>query len=311
MKILITGSEGFVGQHAVSLLKQTHQLIGISRQEKLENATNVEYVNLDILNIDELIGILTKHKPDAILHLAGIAKTWNNDPFEVYKINLFGTINIYQAILSIQKTSEYNPKIIFIGSGESYGLTSDPNNITEEMLLGPINEYGASKASADRASFQYAKSHGLNITILRPFPHIGPGQKPGFFVPDMASQIVELEKSPDKSDILVGNLQTTRDFCDVRDVVQAYKLALETNLPSGEVYNISSGVGVRVADVLNELLALSTKKVSIKQDQSKIRPVDLPVFVGNNSKFTNATGWKKTYDLKQSLQDVLDYWRRL
>lgn len=311
MKILITGSEGFVGQHAVNLLKVDHQIFGISRQEKLRNEQNVEYIIADILNPDTVTKILAKYQPDVILHLAGIAKTWNNDPFEVFKINLFGTINIYEAILAVQKQSSYNPKVIFISSGEAYGLTNDPSNIIEEMLLNPINEYGSSKAAADRASFQYAKSHHLNIIILRPFPHIGPGQRNGFFVPDMASQIVELEKNPEKLELLVGNLSATRDFCDVRDVVQAYKLALETDLPSGEVYNICSGVGVKISDVLNQLLTLSTKKVNIVPDQSKMRPVDLPIFVGDNTKFISATGWKRRYSLDESLKDVLDYWRRL
>lgn len=308
-KIFITGAEGFVGQHAVNILKKDYSIVGLSRSTPLESEENVEYIIGDILDPNAIEKILAQHNPDVILHLAGIAKTWNNDLKEVFNINLFGTLNIYQAIINIKEKKDYNPKIIFVSSAEVYGKTQDTKSITEEMLLFPISEYGSSKASADRASFQFSQTHGLNIVILRPFPHIGPGQKGGFFVPDMASQIIEIENDPQKHELMVGNLQSVRDYLDVRDVIQAYKLAIETNLPKGEVFNICSGNGVKVEDLLKKLLSLTNKKIAVVQDPSKLRAVDLPVFVGNNHKFAEATGWKPEYSLDQSLEDVMNYWR--
>lgn len=310
-KVFVTGSEGFVGQHLVAQLKNKYSIIGLSRNTQLEPEKDVEYVLGDILNQENMFHLLEKYQPEIIVHLAGVAKTWNNDPKEVFEINLFGTINLYEAVLQLKKTSNYDPKIVFISSAEVYGKTTDTKNITEKMLLYPINEYGSSKSAADRASFQYTQTHNLNIVILRPFPHIGPGQKTGFFVPDMASQIIEVEKDPQQNKLMVGNLQAVKDYLDVRDVVQAYQLAIETHLPTGEVFNISSGKGVKIEDILNKLLSLTNKQIDVVEDKTRIRAVDLTFFIGNNQKFTQATGWKPTFSLDQSLRDVMDYWRNL
>lgn len=311
LKILITGSEGFVGQHAVNLLKNDNYIIGLSRNTELKNEKNIEYVLGDILNKQTVLDLLDKYQPDVILHLAGIAKTWNNDPKEVFDINLYGTLNIYEAVTILKKEKGLNPKIIFISSAECYGKTQNPQSITEDNLLNPINDYGVSKTAADRLSYEYSQTKGLNVVILRPFPHIGPGQKQGFFVPDIVSQIVELENNPKNNELLVGNLQSVRDYLDVRDVVKAYKQAIETDLEPGEIFNICSGVGIKIEDLLQKILSLTKKEIIIKQDASKLRSVDLPIFVGNNQKFVSKTGWKIEFPLDQTIQDVLEYWRNL
>lgn len=305
-KILITGSEGFVGQHLIEVLKDTYLCIGLYRTIPPPQKEGVEYVQGDILDAEQISAILKKYSPDYIVHLAGIAKTWGNDAKEVFNINFFGTLNIYTEVLKLK--SKFNPKIIFISSAEVYGKTTRPENISEDDLLMPINVYGVSKLAADRLSFQYAKSNNLNIVILRPFPHIGPGQGLGFFVPDMTSQLVELEKGSENT-LLVGNLDATRDYTDVRDVVEAYKRALETDLPSGEVYNICSGNGIKIKDLLDKLLSLTNKKINLKEDPQRLRSVDLPVFVGSNKKFKDATGWNPKIPIDQTLKDVIDYWR--
>lgn len=303
-KVLITGSEGFVGQHLVKVLNKDFQVIGLYRTTPPPTLDRVEYVQGDILDSTAIFEILEKYQPEVIIHLAGIAKTWGNDAKEVFDINFFGTLNIYTEVLK----SKINPKIIFISSAEVYGKTENPENVSEDDLLMPINVYGVSKLAADRLSFQYAKSNGLNIIILRPFPHIGPGQGLGFFVPDIASQLVELEKT-DQNTLLVGNLEAIRDYTDVRDVVEAYKLALEIDLPSGEVYNICSSNGLKIKDLLDKLLALTNKKITLKEDPARLRPVDLPIFVGSNKKFEDATGWNPKIPIDQTLKDVIDYWR--
>lgn len=309
-KVLITGSEGFVGQHLVSILKDDYQIIGLSRNTQLVSGGNIRYEIGDLLDVEFINSLIEKYLPDVIIHLAGIAKSWGNDPKQVFDINLFGTLNIYEAILKL-KSDSFNPKIIFISSAEVYGNTKDPSRIKEDDILNPINSYGTSKLAADRLSYQYSKAHNLNITVLRPFPHIGPGQQKGFFVPDMASQIVEIENNPNKNEILVGNLSGIRDYLDVRDVVKAYKLAIETDLPNSESYNICSGTPIKIADILEKLTKLTNEKINIKEDAERLRPIEISVFVGNNEKFTSATGWKPTYSLDQSLQDIMNYWRNV
>lgn len=308
-KILITGSEGFVGQHLVNLLKKNYSVIGLSRNTTLSPQENLQYIIGDILDKDKLYEILKTHLPDAIIHLAGIAKTWGNDPQEVFNINLFGTLNIYETIVKLKQEREFDPKILFISSAEVYGKTINPQAIDETAPLMPTNSYGTSKLAADRLSYQYSQTDNLKIVILRPFPHIGPGQQKGFFVPDMASQIVELEKDPQKNELLTGSLSSVRDYLDVRDVVQAYQAVLEKNFAPGEVFNICSGRGVAIKEILDKLLLLSKKPLKGRQDTKLLRTVDLPVFVGNNKKFIQATGWREKYTLDQTLADVIDYWR--
>lgn len=310
-KIFITGAEGFVGQHIINLLKPNYFIIGLSRNTTIPSENNVDYVLGDILDTHKIQDLLEKYQPDVILHLAGIAKTWNNDPKDVFNINLFGTLNIYEAILKVKQEHNFDPKIIFISSAEAYGQTSDSKNIDENSLLCPINQYGSSKTAADRLSYQYSQSEHLKITILRPFPHIGPGQRQGFFVPDMASQIVDIEKDPQKHELLVGNLQAVRDYLDVRDVAEAYKLVIENDFAPGEVFNICSGIGVKIEDLLNQLLSLTSKEIYTKEDPARLRSIDLPTFVGNNKKFTKKTGWKPQYTLDQTLQDIMEFWRSL
>lgn len=311
MKILITGSEGFVGQHIISLLaKNNYDIIGLSKETKLETTNQVRYIIGDILDSDKMFAILKNFTPDVILHLAGIAKTWDNDPRLVFDINLYGTLNIYQSILKLKDSQGYNPKIIYVSSAEVYGNTTDTSQITEEFPLNPINEYASSKLAADRLSYQYTQSHKLNIVILRPFPHIGPGQKTGFFVPDVVSQIVEIENTPSKDTLFVGNLTTIRDYLDVRDVVEAYRLVIEKDFTPGEVFNICSGSGIKIADLLNLILKLTTKQIVLAKNPDLIRPVDLPTYVGSNQKLVAATGWKPQYSLENTLKDIIKYWRR-
>lgn len=309
MKIFITGSEGFVGQHAVKLLQQDNNIIGLSRELKLKPEHNTEYFVGDILNKSFIYNFLKEHKPEVILHLAGIAKTWSNDPKEVFDINLYGTLVIYEAVVKLKSEGDYNPKIVYISSADVYGKTDNPNAVAEDSHLNPINTYGVSKAAADRLSYQYSQTYNLNIVILRPFPHIGPGQGLGFFVSDVASQIAKIENDSTRDVLEIGNLESIRDYLDVRDVVQAYKNIIDLNYQPGDVFNICSGKGIKMKDILNQLLELSNKKIVVKQNPAKLRVIDLPVFIGDNQKIKAATKWEPVYSLKQSLQDILEFWR--
>jgi GDP-4-dehydro-6-deoxy-D-mannose reductase len=257
-----------------------------------------------------LTDIVQKEKPDVIFHLAAKSLAWERDVGEVFKINMLGTINLYESILDVRKGSDYNPKIFFISSSEVYGNTTDPKNITETSPLFPARFYSASKTASDRLSYSYSQSEKLNILILRPFTHTGPGQQKGFVVPDFASQIAELEKDPVKNELLVGNLEPVRDYLDVRDVVAGYKSIIDKNWIPGDSYNICSGKGIKIKEILEILLRLANKKLIVREDPSKLRSSDTPVYVGNNQKFIKLTGWKPKITMEQTLKDSLDFWRK-
>lgn len=307
-KILISGANGFVGQHLIDTLKNDYQITGLIHESNLTNSDNITYKSGNILDRGFLEDILN-YKPDYIIHLAAIAPTWSTDPENIFKVNLLGTLNLYQAVTNLKKQSGFNPKIIYVSSAEVYGKTINPENITEENPFFPANCYGTSKAAADRLSYQMSQSDKLNIVIIRPFNHTGPGQLKGFFVPDMASQIVEIENNPDKSELMVGNLNSVRDFLDVRDVVEGYKKVLETDTPAGEAYNLSSGTGIKMEDILNKLLSFAKKEIKIIPDPKRLRASEVPITVGNNTKFRNHFSWQPKIPIDQTLQDTLNYWR--
>lgn len=310
-KILITGSEGFVGGHLINILKKEYFLIGLSRQEDLKSEKNVIFEKGDIIDSKRMEEILEKYIPDTIIHLAALAKTWGNTLEEVFKVNFFGTLNIFERILEIKKKSNFNPKILYVSSADVYGKTKNPEKIGEDAPFFPINSYGVSKVAADRLSYQYSQSENLNVVIARPFNHSGPGQRLGFFVPDMASQIVQAEKEEGKKEIYVGNLEAVKDFLDVRDVVEAYRALIETDIRSGEAFNICTGVGVKFSSILDKLLKLAKKRMIVKTDSSRMRKSEIPILIGNNEKIINKTSWKPKYSLDQTLLDTLEYWRHI
>lgn len=309
-KLLLTGANGFVGQHLIEALKDIYQIIGIVHNSNLQSSQNISYESGNILDRGFLEDIIKKYQPDSIIHLAAIAPTWSSDPENVFKINLIGTLNLYLAIENQKKQSGIDPKIIYISSAEVYGKTSTPEKISEEAPFFPLSYYGSSKVAADRLSFQMSKSAKLKITIVRPFNHTGPGQLKGFFVPDIASQIVEIEQDETKNELMVGNLESIRDISDVRDIVEGYKLILETEVTPGEALNLCSGTGIKMKDILDKLLKMAKKGIKIVEDPKRMRPSEAPVTVGDNSKFKVLTGWEPKIPIDQTLQDTLEYWRQ-
>ncbi len=286
-----------------------YQIIGIVHNSNLENSENVRYENGNILDRGFLEDLIKKHQPDSIVHLAAVAPTWSQDPENIFKINLIGTLNLYLAVEDQKKSSGIDPKIIYVSSAEAYGKTTNPEKISEENPFFPANYYGTSKVAGDRLSFQMSLSSKLKITIVRPFNHTGPGQLKGFFVPDMASQIVSIEKGESKNELLVGNLDSVRDISDVRDIVEGYKKILEIDCEPGEAFNLCSGKGTKMQDILDKLLSKAKVEIKVVEDLKRIRPSEVPITVGDNSKFKKLTGWEAKIPLDQTLEDTLNYWR--
>jgi len=301
MRALITGVSGFVGPYLTQLLVSKNiKVFGIARsnfsfQEKMV------YYKVDLLDKNTTKKAVTEINPDYIFHLAGISsvkQSWD-DPELTYKINVGGTDNL---ISSIPKAS--CTKILFVSTAEVYGIPKEVP-ITEKHKVNPQNPYGKSKLEAEKI----VEESGFDYIISRSFQHIGPRQRLGFVCPDFAKQIIDIEKGKQKPIMYVGNLEAKRDFTDVRDVVQAYYLAM-TKGTYGEIYNICSGKSYLIKDILNSFLAISKIKIEVKQDPEKMRPIKIPVQVGDNSKFVKQTGWQPKISIKESLKDIMDYWRK-
>lgn len=307
-KVLITGSEGFVGQHLWKELESNgYEVYGTSLHAPETGLPKNVFV-CDIESQGQLSSVITKAMAEVIVHLAGQPKPGLsfNIPQKTFIVNTIGTINLLEAVRGIEN---YKPKMLVIGTSEEHGIVSPQDlPITENTPLNPINPYAISKVANWFLAKEYVRSFNFDVVYATPFTHTGPGQNPGFLAPDIASQIVEIEKGNKEPVIMTGDLSSKRDLSDVRDVVRAYRLLLEKGV-AGERYIISSGESHPVQEVVDKLISLSTKKIERKLDPSRSRPTDIPDLTGSHTKLTQATGWEPEIPLDKTLQDLLDWYR--
>lgn len=322
MKVLITGITGFAGSHLADYILANFpeaEIFGIKRwRSKTENiehlADKVKYYECDIKDAHNVYEVIDDIKPDKIFHLAAqsyVPASWEA-PVETLVLNITGQCNILEAVHKIKsRDKDYDPVILIAGSSEEYGLVHpDEVPIKETNPLRPLSPYGVSKVCQDLLGFQYWHSYKIRVIRSRAFNHSGPRRGEVFVDSNFAQQIAKIEKGKQEPVIKVGNLEAKRDFTDVRDMVVAYWLATEKCQP-GEAYNICSGQTYSIQEVLDKLISLSTtKEIKVEQDPSRMRPSDVMILSGDNSKFRQATGWEPKIDyLNQTLEDMLNYWR--
>ena len=316
MRVLITGITGFAGSHLAEFLIANHpdvKVFGIVRwRSRMENILpirdNIELCEADLKDMVSLQSCLAHVRPDRIFHLAAqsfVPTSWKC-PGETFAINATGQINLFESLLSLKQS----PLVQVAGSSEEYGrVFPDEIPMKETNPLRPLSPYAVSKVAQDLLGYQYFQSYGLPVVRTRGFNHTGPRRGEVFVTSSLAKQIAAIEKGVKEPVIQVGNLDAKRDFSDVRDIVEAYWLSLEKGEP-GEVYNIGSGVSRPIREVLDILLSLSKVNVRVEVDPQRLRPSDVPILLADSSKFVARTGWKPRFPFRQTLSDLLDYWRR-
>ncbi|MEO6077412.1 MAG: GDP-mannose 4,6-dehydratase [Candidatus Andersenbacteria bacterium] len=304
--VAITGAGGFVGKYLIEELQQhssNTSIIGVDTKLDTMPETIERHV-ADITKPESYISILQYAQPDWIIHLAAVSSVgFAIEHPEITKlVNIDGTRMLLEAV----RAHTPNTKVLIISSSDIYGHVDATPTIEKPLAAcSPTNPYAQSKLEIEKLVEQDFNDICIRV---RPFPHIGPMQKTGFVTADFASQIARIEKREQEPVMQVGNLTAVRDFTDVRDVVRAYRLLMESGV-LGEVYNIASGVGTTIQTILDQLLAMSEVEIRVEQDQARMRPSDNPVIIGNSDKVTNVTGWKSEIRLEKSLQDILNYWR--
>ncbi len=309
MKALIIGAAGFVGSYLIQHLKNdlNWNVVATKLPQETISIDNITVCDLDIMNKDSILELLQSTKPEMIIHLAAqssVGVSWKN-PSLTIDINIKGSVNVLDAIREL----DYKPRILLIGSGEEYGrILPTETPIQEDTLLRPGNIYAATKACQNMIGKIYADAYQMDIVSVRAFNHIGPNQAPLFVVADFCKQVAEIEAGQKKPIINVGNLSAKRDFTDVRDVVRAYGLLLQHG-ESGETYNVGSGHAIAIQEILDTILKQSTTSIEVKVDSAKLRPVDVPIIEADTSKLHACTGWKPEIALKETITDVLEYWR--
>jgi GDP-4-dehydro-6-deoxy-D-mannose reductase len=314
VRALVTGISGFVGGHLVEHLAEAGDLVvGVSASgrwpaEPADLGRIARIERFDLIDSEEtaLVELLRRKQPEVIYHLAAQSNPQQSvsDPRGTWAINLGGSLNLLEAV----KASGLKPRVLLVSSGTCYG---DPAPefipVREDCPMRPNNPYAASKAAADLLGIQHHLAHATDVVIVRPFNHAGPRQSARYVLAALAAQVVAVE-SGQKEAVEVGNLDVVRDFTDVRDVVRGYRL-LATHGKPGEIYNLGSGRGTKIADALEHLRSLAKQPVTVRVDPARVRPVDLPLLIADAGKLRAATGWEPRFPIEQTLADMLEFCR--
>ncbi|MCL6581180.1 MAG: GDP-mannose 4,6-dehydratase [Firmicutes bacterium] len=316
MRVLITGVTGFAGSHLaeLALAQPGVEVYGTYRnRSRLENVTHlldrIHLVECDLRDPFAVQSAIAEVRPDRVFHLAAqsfVPTSWTA-PEETIATNVLGQLNLFEALRRLRPEA----RVQIACSSEEYGLVH-PHEvpITEDNPLRPLSPYGVSKVAQDLLGYQYHASWGLWCVRTRAFNHTGPRRGEVFATSSFAKQVALIEAGRQPPVLRCGNLEAKRDFTDVRDMVRAYWLALERCEP-GEVYVIASGRTQTMREVLDLLLGLTPVDIRVEVDPERLRPSDVPILLGDPSKFKAATGWAPTIPFERTMADLLDWWRSI
>lgn len=305
--ILITGANGFASSHLVPLLKKKGygNIFGLSIEKDSSIIEPKAYRQCDILDYELLKKTIAETEPEIIFHFAAILRNTPKIPVKTMEVNFNGTLNLLEAIREVG----IEPIVHVSGSSLQYGNVKETElPVKEDTPFNPYTPYGSSKAAAELLAIQYHKLYGLNVIITRAFNHVGPGmQGKALVCSEWSKRIAEIEKGKEK-ELMVGNLEIERDFLDIRDIVNAYLVAVE-KCGFGTPYNVCSGKPTKLETILVELKSMARTEIKAKSDGKKLNGIEPLKLYGDNSKFKKKTGWKQKIPLKQSLEDTLNFWR--
>lgn len=313
-RFLITGFSGFVARHFCDMLERKAkpgiEVMGIdlaypAYDLKAYKNIAVGFENVDLLDKDRLVKVCAKFKPDYVLHLASfssVAYSWSF-PEQSFVNNT----NIFMNLASALRETDCECRILSVGSSEEYGIIKEEElPISEDHALNPKSPYAAARVSQELLSKVYNEGFGQQIVMTRSFNHIGPWQDTRFAVPSFVHKMLSMKNNGRKDTILkTGNINVIRDFVDVRDVCEAYYLLLLKGR-TGDIYNICSGVGTRLSDMIKMLADEIGIEVTTVTDPKLLRAGDNPVIVGSNSKICDEIGWKPRYTIRQTLRDIIE-----
>ena len=304
MRALITGSEGFAGKYLRAELENSGYTV-----KGADLAGGPETVGIDLTDsaaVEQMIGDV---QPDVIFHLAAMAdvgRSWR-EPQKTMQVNIISALNLMDAV---RKTRPEGTRMLMVGSSDQYGnLGSRGDGVKESSGMRPGSPYAVSKRAQEDLAELYSESYGLWICMTRSFNHGGAGQRPGFMIADFARGIARIERG-EQNCLMVGNLDSKRDFTHVRDVVRAYRLITEKGRP-GEIYNVGSGRAWSGREILDRLISMAKVKPEVKQDPARMRPSDTPVIRCDPGKLEKDTGWRPLLLIDDILRDTLDYYRGL
>lgn len=294
-KVLVTGGRGFVGGHLLAAIAQG----GFGPLCE----TLVLPAGLDLRDDNALTAFIDEHRPDAIIHLAAqsFVPRAIAEPRETYEINVIGTLNLIQAL----EAARFAGRFLFVSSGDIYGRVEESTlPVNASTCPQPGNPYASSKLAAEELCLQWSRRTGAQVLIARPFNHVGPGQSDRFVVSSLAHQVMAIKEGRQPAVIEVGDIEATRDFSDVRDVVTAYAAILAHGKDQVR-YIVASGVERSVAAMLQRMLELAGVSADIRVDPARLRTSEQRRMVADPSATTQDTGWRPLIEMDQTLADIL------
>jgi GDP-4-dehydro-6-deoxy-D-mannose reductase len=313
VRLLVTGAGGFVGGHLIDLVRRESPETGLHGVVQPHGSlawTSSKGARIHEADLDDpasAAAVIEEVRPDAVVHLAGqssVQQSWL-DPGGTLRTNVLGIVHLLDAA----RRAALRPAVLVVGSAEEYGpVSASELPIREDAPLRPASPYAVSKLAQGALALLYGPAGGMRVVLTRTFHHTGPGRGEAFAESSFARQIAEIESGLRPAVIEVGNLDAVRDFSDVRDVVRAYLMLLEKGEP-GQAYNVCSGRGLSIREILDLLLASSSARVEVRLDRERLRPADVPAQVGDPSRLRAATGWQPRFTLAETLRDLLADWR--
>lgn len=338
MRTIVTGACGFVGRHLVrELVANGYEVLatdrypepppciigevetggeGGIRRVEIDGASSplllpegILYRGCNLLDAQAVTALVGEWHPQAIVHLAAQSSAGASfsDPRGTLETNIFCTLNLLEATRSCEGMDR-PVRFLSVCSSEEYGRRSLAEMpLGEDSPIEPASPYAVSKAAQGMLSLQYGLTYEIEVIVTRSFGHTGPGQTDRFVLPAFAKQCATIKAGVAPPVVKVGNLDVIRDFLDIRDVVCAYRALLECG-SSGAVYNVCSGDGLSLGDALDSLIRMSGAGIEIVKDPERLRPVDVPVMIGDNTKLRHDTDWEATVTRERMLEDLLEYW---
>jgi len=316
-RLLITGISGFVGGHLVSYLADHNngfEIHGISRSKPAWDFVSPapglldghHFHQADLLDIPSIRSLLEEVAPEYIIHMAAqssVAESWKTPVF-----SFMNNTNIFLNIIDTVRLNDNGARVLSIGSSEQYGIVSAKElPLTEDTPQHPANPYAVARVAQEQLAKIYAEGYGLDICCTRSFNHCGPGQSDRFVVSAIVKQFVQIAHGLQEPVIHIGNGSIVRDFVDVHDVVAAYNLLL-TKGKRGEIYNVCSGTGRTIGEIVTLLSEMKGIRVTVHEELAEIRPIDNPRIIGSNRKIRRDLGWRPVIPFEQSLLSIYDYW---
>jgi len=303
--VLITGAAGFAGGHLAELLAANPSLVCWSREAPAPGLVpSARWEQIDLLDRHQVRGAVSAARPAQVYHLAGVPHVGGS--WDAITPTLAGNVLATHYLFDALRRAGVRARVLVTASATVYAPSDQP--IAEDGAIAPGSPYALSKLAQEMRTLRAPGEDGLDVIVVRAFNHTGPRQAPAFAAPSFARQIARIERGEQEPVIRAGNLSPRRDLSDVRDVVRAYAALMEHGAGGG-VYNVASGVGRPIGDILQALIARARVTVTVETDSALLRPSDTAALVGDCRRLQRDTGWSPQIPFEKTLDDLLEYWR--